>query len=224
MTKPILRNSRLVASYRRYLASADTLRFAQQVSDAYLPSTLAKLLAEGSIEVRRAASLALGIVGDSTVVEALGHALSDPDRGVRLAADDAFRATLVRDAAPVHHQQLLQVMHLNDGGEFAAGLPPAMILANQSPRYAEAMHQMGICWEGLNNLDEAEAAFRKCLWLCRFHYPAWIGVARCRMERNDLGGALSALDRATSICPDLEVPRAQARAIRRRLGLSERQG
>ncbi|WP_153555240.1 HEAT repeat domain-containing protein [Roseimaritima sediminicola] len=224
MSNPIVRTSRLVTTYRRYLASADTLRFAQQVSETYFPSTLAKLLQMGSIEERRAASLALGIVGDGTVVETLGRALSDEDRGVRLAADDAFRATLVRGAAPAHRQQLLQVMHLNDGGEFAAGLPPAMILANQAPHYAEAMHQMGICWEGLNNPDEAEAAYRGCLWLCRFHYPAWIGVARCRLERNELGSALRALDRATAICPDLEVPRAQARAIRRRLGISERQG
>ena len=221
---PALRTSRLVASYRRYLASADTLRFAQQLSDAYTPSTLAKLLSLGGVEVRRAASLALGIIGDSTVVESLGRALSDSDRGVRLAADDAFRATLLRDAAPVHHQQLLQVMHLNDGGEFAAALPPAMILTNQAPHYAEAQHQLAVCWEGVRNMHEAETAYRGCLWLCRFHYPAWMGVARCRIDQNDLGTALSALERATSICPDLEAPRAQARSIRRRLGLSERQG
>lgn len=224
MTNPALRTSRLVSGYRRYLASADTLRFAQQVSECYLPSTLAKLLRLGDIEVRRAAALALGIVGDSSVIEPLGRALGDCDRGVRLASDDAFRASLVRDAAPVHHQQLLQIMHLNDGGEFAAALPPAMILANHAPMYAEARHQIGVCWEGLGNNAQADKAYRQCLWLCRFHYPAWIGLARCRIERNQWRGALLALERATSICPDLEVPRAQARAIRRRLGQSERQG
>ena len=38
----------------------------------------------------------------------LGRALSDVDRGVRLASDDSFRALLIREAAPLHHQQLLE--------------------------------------------------------------------------------------------------------------------
>lgn len=222
MTNPALRTSRLVAGYRRYLSTANSLRFADELSQCYLPSTLAKLLTCGGVEVRRAAALALGIFGDATTAECLGRALADSDRGVRLAADDAFRATLVRDAAPLHHQQLLQIMHLNDGGEFAAALSPAMILVHQAPNYVEAQHQLGVCWEGLRDDEKARQAFGRCLWLCRFHYPAWQGFGRCCLEAGDLPGALRALERAVDICPDLESPRAQARAIRRRLGLSPR--
>ncbi len=41
------------------------------------------------------------MLGDREVIEPLGRALADRDRGVRLAADDSFRSMLVRDAA--HH-------------------------------------------------------------------------------------------------------------------------
>lgn len=224
MPSPAVHTARIVAAYRRYLASADSLRYAQQVNAYYTPSTLCKLLRYGNTEIRRATALALGIASHSAAIEPLGHALSDSDRGVRLAADDAFRVTLIRDAAPIHHQHLLQVMHLNDGAEYAAALSPALILTEYDLRYAEAHHQLGICWSGLGEHDAAEKAFGRCLWCCRFHYPAWQGLANSRLQQGNDRGALRAFERGHAICPDLESARVQVRMLRRRLGLSGRQG
>ncbi len=169
------------------------------------------------MELRRAAALSLGMLGDHTSIEALGRAIGDSDRGVRLAADDSFRALLVRDAAPLHHQQLLKVMHLNDGGEYAGALAPTMILVDQAPRYAEAHHQLAICWHGLENFPQAEAAYKAALWHCRYHYPAWQGLARCRVMLGDAASAIRALRRCLEICPDLENARVQIRIIERKL-------
>lgn len=220
MTAPVLRTARLVTAYRRYLTTADSPRFANEVGHHYTTATLSRLLVCGSVELRRAASLALGVLGDHDSIEPLGRRLSDVDRGVRLAADDSFRGLLIRDAAPTHQHQLLQVMHLNDGGEFAAALAPALILSDQAPLYAEAHHQLAVCWHGLDDLAAAETAYRACLWRCRFHYPAWIGLAHCRLHREgepelDLLGGLAALRRALSICPDLEAARLEARMLER---------
>lgn len=217
MTSPLVRTTRLATAYRRYLSSADSPHFASEVDEYYCSSTLAMLLHRGDVEMRRAAALALGMLGDHASIEPLGRALSDNDRGVRLAADDSFRALLVRDAAPLHHQQLLKVMHLNDGGEYAGALAPTMILVDQAPLYAEAHHQLAICWQGLENFFQAEAAYIACLWHCRFHYPAWQGLARCRLILGDSEGAVSALERCVEICPDQESARLQIRAIQRRL-------
>lgn len=217
MNSPLLRTTRLAAAYRRYLTSADSPQFASEVDLFYSSSTLSALLHRCDVEMRRAAALALGMLGNGEAVEPLGRALSDRDRGVRLASDDSFRALLVRNAAPLHHQQLLKVMHLNDGGEHAAALAPTMILVDQSPRYAEAHHQLAICWHGLENHHQAEMAYRACLWHCRFHYPAWQGLAKCRVLLGDYPGAIEALQRCLTICPDVESARAQIRAIRRRM-------
>ena len=217
MHSPIVRTTRLAAAYRRYLATADAPRFASEVDEVYSRSTLAALLARGDVELRRASALALGMVGDRGNIDALGRALADSDRGVRLAADDSFRALLVRDAAPVHHQQLLQMMHLNDGGEYAAALAPTMILIDQSPLYAEAHHQTAISSHGLEQFGQAESAYCACLWHCRYHYPAWQGLAKCRLAQGDFEGAIGALERSLEICPDLESARLQIRAIRRRM-------
>lgn len=217
MSSPLVRTTRLATAYRRYLSSGDSPAFASEVDNFYCAATLATLLQRGDVEQRRAAALSLGVLGDHGSVDALGRALSDTDRGVRLAADDSFRALLVRDAAPLHHQQLLKVMHLNDGGEYAGALAPTMILVDQAPLYAEAHHQLAVCWHGLENFFQAEAGYRACLWHCRFHYPAWQGLARCRLLLSDREGALRALRRCLEICPDLENARLQIRAIERQL-------
>ncbi|QDV65336.1 MULTISPECIES: HEAT repeat domain-containing protein [Crateriforma] len=217
MTSPVVRTTRLTTAYRKFLATADSTRFASQVDEHYSVTTIASLLLRGDVEMRRAAALALGMLGDHRTIDPLGRAISDPDRGVRLAADDAFGALLIRSAAPRHHQQLLKLMHLNDGGEHAAALAPSMILCDQAPMYAEAHHQLAICWHGLENYDQARAAYHACLWRCRFHYPAWQGLAKCRLILGDPEGALRALQRCLSINPDVESARLQIRQIRRRL-------
>lgn len=221
MTSPLVRTTRLACAYRRYLNSADSPRFAAEVDEHYSRSTLAMLLDRSDIEMRRAAALALGMLGDCSSIEPLGRALSDDDRGVRLVSDDSFRALLVRDAAPLHHQQLLKVMHLNDGGGHAAALAPTMILVDQAPSYSEAYHQLAICWHGLENYYQAESAYRACLWQCRYHYPAWQGLARCRVVLEDYAGAIKALEQCLNISPDVESARLQIRVIRRRMRQSD---
>ncbi len=221
MTLPSEPATRLTVAYRCYLNDKNGPQYAAAVDRYYWPDTLLAILRRGDIEMRRAAAMALGLLGDHNAIDPLGRALSDPDRGVRLIADDAFRNLLVRDAAPLHHQRLLQVMHLNDGGEHAAALPPTLILVDQAPRYAEVHYQLAVCWMGLDNWESAEAAFASCIWCCEYHYPAWMGLARCRVVAGDYTEAIEALQRALEICPDLESARTQLRALQRRTRQNE---
>ncbi|XZE55578.1 HEAT repeat domain-containing protein [Planctomycetaceae bacterium SH139] len=220
MTAPVLRTARLVSAYRRYLITADAPRFAAEVGQYYSTATLLRVLNDGGVELRRAAALALGVLGDVEAIEPLGRRLADEDRGVRLAADDSFRGLMVREGAAAQQHRLLRVMHLNDGGEFAAALAPALILTDHAPDYAEAHHQLAICWLGLGDFAAAEQALRCCLWYRRFHYAAWVGLAHCRLQGEDPDGddlrmGLTALRRAIAICPDLESPRLELRRLER---------
>lgn len=221
MTSPLVRTTRLTAAYRRLLASSNATRFAAEVDDHYSANTLTSILSRGDVEHRRAAAMALGLVGGSACIEALGRSLSDDDRGVRLVADDSFRSLLLRDSAPTHHQQLLKIMHLTDGGEFAAALAPSMILADQAPQYAEAHFQLANCWNGLDEHDKARQSFIACLWRCRFHYAAWQGLSRCQVLAGDLRSAEVSLLHAIEIVPDLETARIQLKSVRRRLRRSD---
>lgn len=221
MTSPLVRTTRLATAYRRLLASGDAPRYAAEVDEHYSPMTLSTLLDRGDVELRRAAAMALGLLGDSRSIESLGRSLCDVDRGVRLVADDSFRGLLLRDAAPIHHQQLLKVMHLTDGGEFAAALAPAMILVEQAPLYAEAHFQLASCWHGLEDHVKATQSYVACLWRCRFHYTAWQGLARCQMVNGEYQQAARSLGRCIDIVPDMESARVQLRALRRRMRRSD---
>ena len=221
MTSPLVRTTRLATAYRRLLANADAPQYAAEVDEHYSPMTLTTLLWRGDVELRRAAAMALGLLGNSRSIEPLGRALCDVDRGVRLVADDSFRGLLLRDSAPIHHQQLLKVMHLTDGSEFAAALAPAMILAEQSPMYAEAHFQLASCWHGLEDHAKAAQSYIACLWRCRFHYTAWQGLARCQIVAGEFHSAAQSLQRCVDVVPDFESARAQLRALRRRMRRSD---
>ncbi len=222
MTSSMERTNRLTIAYRRYLSSGNAPTFAAEVDEQYSSATLCALLGRGQVETRRASALSLGMLGNNQAIEALGRALSDHDRGVRLIADDSFRALTVRSAEPNQHQQLLRIMHLTDGGEFGVALAPAMTLVENAPGYAAAQHQLAACWHGLENFTQAELCYRACLWYCRFHYVAWQGLARCYMMSGHEWLALSALSKAIQINPDLESARMQIRVIKRRLGQDDR--
>lgn len=221
MTSPLVRTPRLATAYRRLLTTSDAPQYAAEVNEHYSPATLARLLSQGDVELRRAAAMALGLLGNTRSIEALGKSLCDADRGVRLVADDSFRGLLLRDASPTHHQQLLKVMHLTDGGEYAAALAPAMILAGQAPMYAEAHFQLACCWQGLDDHTKAAQAYTACLWRCRYHYGAWQALARCQMVAGNYHQAVRSLERCLDILPDHESARVQLRSLRRHMRRSD---
>lgn len=210
------RRTRLIAAHDGFLETRSAVRFATSLRRFYSLGTLSAILLRGDLANRRAAAIALGIVGDSESLDPLGMALSDNDSCVRLAADESFRRLLIRAAEPKHRQRLLQVMRLNELSEHAAALAPALILADQAPDYAEVYHQLAICWYGLDHYDAATEAYHNCVVRCRYHYPAWLGMARCRIVVGDLNSALRSLRRAVEISPDLEAARVEIRALERK--------
>lgn len=208
--------TRLIAAHDGFLETRSAVRFAATLRRFYSLQTLSAILLRGDLANRRAAAMALGIIGNAEVLDPLGMALSDQDDCVRLAADESFRRLLVRSAEPKHRQRLLQVTRLNESSEHAAALAPALILADQAPDYAEVYHQLAICWYGLDQYDAATEAYHNCVVRCRYHYPAWLGMARCRIVLGDLNSALRSLRRAVEISPDLEAARSEIRTLERK--------
>lgn len=217
MTAPTLHTPRLAVAYRRYLVTADNVRFATEVDKHYSQNTLLKLMSHRDVQLRRAAALSLGTLGGPNCVESLGRALSDSDRGVRLVADTSFRMLLERGASVEQQRQLTNVVRMLDDSQHALAMSTAMHLIDQAPEFIEAHHQLAVCWLRLENFYQAELAYKTCLLHCRFHYVAWQGLARCRLFLENDTGALNALKNCIQINPDMESARLQLRALRRRL-------
>ena len=100
-----------------------------------------------------------------------------------------------------------------DGAEFTLAIKPAMRLCEQAPTFSEAFHQLAIAHHGLDDFENADRAYRACLWHCRYHYMAWAGMSECRRVAGDNRRALKMLRRAISISPDFEAARIAARSL-----------
>lgn len=221
MSFPLVHTTHLAIAYRRLLSTCDSPLFASEVDRHYSPETLARLLRHGDTEQRRAAGIALGILGDASLIEEIGRAMCDADRGVRMVAEDTFRALMIRAAAPVHQQRLLRAMHLIDGGNFSAAMPILQRLIEQCPSYAEAHYQLGLCLHATKDYQQAIESYTQCLWRCRHHFTAWQSIGRCEIARNRIPAAIKALSRCIAINPDCDNARLQLRALRRRLRRSD---
>src|SRR5262245_51073699 len=81
----------LVGYYEEYLAQQDSARFMRGVAESYTAPTLERLAQSRDRITRRAAVLALGVMGDYDINHVLGRALTDQDRGVRALAENGIR-------------------------------------------------------------------------------------------------------------------------------------
>ena len=90
-----------------------TASFLSQVSESYGPGTLQRLARHAEREVRRAAVLALGLLGDYEANHTLGCALLDNDRTVRTLAENAIRTIWTRAGDQRQRQELGVIIRLN---------------------------------------------------------------------------------------------------------------
>ena len=95
--------------YDRYLTQEDSAAFIKAVSERYTIRALQRLAEHGDRELRRAAILALGFIGDYDMNAVLGRALNDADRGVRLLAENGIRQLWRRDGSP-HQRKKIQII------------------------------------------------------------------------------------------------------------------
>lgn len=213
MEQRAIRFSILLRFYQRYLNDADTAQFIVSVAKHYSIGTLHRLVISGDVYSRRAAALAIGLLGDSLSIPALGPFLNSSDRKLRLVVDDAIRAISSRDGTPTERQLLDAVIRCNECGNFDKSIKLASHLIDVAGGLAEAYHQRSLA---LFQTDAIEASLEDCrqvLKLNKFHYAAMVGMGHCHLELGDLLEALFWFKRAVEVYPDLEPVRVQIRRL-----------
>lgn len=211
------RQPRLVRIYRQYLLDEDTAGFVRSVAEQYSSATLMRLAQSGGRLTRRAAVLALGMLGDYRVNRVLGDALHDKDRGVRLVADQALREIWLRDGNAAQQKKLRIASRLNHLFQFAEAIAAADALLAEAPWLAEAHHQRGIARACLGQYEEAILDFHETLELNAYHFPAAAAMGQAYLELSDQADALACFRRALRLNPDLEGVRARVLQLQRQV-------
>lgn len=213
MDERATRHSILLTFYQRYLNDGETAQFIASVACHYSVGTLQRLILNGDLYSRRAAALALGLIGDLSCTAVLGPLLRSNDRKLRLVVDDALRAISAREGTSAQRQQLELIVRCNECGNFEKTIELATEIIDSSGGTAEVFHQRSLALFQMDAVEHAIEDCRQALKLNEFHYAAMVGLGHCHLELGDLLESLFWFRRSLEIYPDLEPIRLQVRQL-----------
>lgn len=211
-------NSRLALlenMYEQYLTNQDSAAYIKNVSSRYTCGTLERVAGQGSRTVRRAAILALGMLGGYESNGALGRALLDRDRGVRTLAENGIRALWCRAGNDEQRQQLSVVIRLNSSQQFDEAIVLATELIEEAPWFAEAWNQRAIACFCVGRYADSIRDCHQALEINPFHFGAVAGIGQCYLHLGNRESALESFRRALRLNPDLVGVRAQVQHLER---------
>jgi tetratricopeptide (TPR) repeat protein len=203
--------------YQQYLEDEDSAAFICAITKVYCPATLERLARGGRRTTRRAAVLALGYVGRYESAAALGLALHDDDRGVRILAENGIRELWCRDGSESEQQRLEMIIRLNASQQYDEAIEQATTLLESAPWFAEAYNQRAIGHYQQGRYEEAAADCHQALEINPYHFAAAVGMAHCYLELEDGFAALECFRRAVKLNPSMEDVRAQVDYLARQL-------
>jgi tetratricopeptide (TPR) repeat protein len=211
----IARLALLENMYEQYLTDQDSAAFIKKVSGRYTCGTLERLVGEGPRAVRRAAVLALGMLGGYESNSALGRALLDRDRGVRTLAENGMRALWCRAGNEQQRRQLSIVIRLNTSQQFDEAIVLATELIEEAPWFAEAWNQRAIACFCAGRYADSIRDCHQALEINPYHFGAVAGIGQCYLHLGNRESALESFRRALRLNPDLAGVRAQVRHLER---------
>jgi tetratricopeptide (TPR) repeat protein len=194
---------------------AATESFKERVATRYNEGTLLRLLEASPPRIRRAAVLALGLVGSMESNAAVADRLHDSDNQVWKLAADALWAIWFRADSEPNNLELQRLARLRDREKALAGLNQLVLNA---PAFAEAYNQRAIVYFKLKQYDRSVADCDRAFDLNAHHFGALAGLGQCNMHLRKHKAALRAFRAALKIHPRLDGVAATIRALESALG------
>lgn len=191
-------------------------KFKKHVEKRYTEGTIHRLMNSTDAQTRRAAVLALGLMGTMKFSNsALAGMLHDSDRGVRQLATDALWSLWFRADSQANNQELQRLVNLRDRRKKRNGLDA---LISQSPQFAEAYNQRAMLHFQTEEWQKSVADCERVLKLNPYHFAAAAGLGRSNMELGKNRAALRAFRHALKLNPGLEDVEEAIRALENALG------
>ncbi len=189
--------------------------FKHRVAQRYNEGTLLRLLAHGDNQSRRAALLALSLLGTLNACPGIAACLHNDDREIARAAADTLWTLWFRGDAPANNQELQRLVRLRDHDKALAGIDA---LLARAPDFAEAYNQRAIMHFRQKRFDRAVADCQKALELNPYHFGAQAGLGQCYMQMRRHRAALKAFRAALRLNPRMEGVAETIRALEKALG------
>jgi tetratricopeptide (TPR) repeat protein len=189
--------------------------FKHRVAERYSEGTLMRLLESGDSSGRRAALLALGLLGTMDASSAVAARLHDEDREVAQTAADTLWTLWFRGDSTANNDELQRLARIRDREKALAGLD-ALIL--RAPRFAEAYNQRAIVYFRLKQFERSITDCEKVLDLNPHHFGAQAGLGQSYLQMRKHRAALKAFRNALRINPYMDGVAETIRALENALG------
>jgi len=194
--------------------------FKKKVQVRYAEGTLQRLLqSTACTHTRRAALLALGLLGSMNANPVLAACLGDEDPETRQIAANALWTLWFRADTAGHNKELQRLLRLKDRTKALAGLDA---LIKKAPNFAEAYNQRAILSYRLEQYERSIADCAKVMQLNPYHFGAQAGMAQCLLQLRKHRAALKAFKNAIKIHPHLEGVEDTIRALEKAIGEERR--
>ncbi|MFO0011906.1 MAG: HEAT repeat domain-containing protein [Planctomycetota bacterium] len=175
-----------------------------QVATWYTPATLSRLIGSSKPQVRMSAAWGLGLIGQESHLESLGHLLRDEMRGVRSAADEARRGILFRTQSPWQRRTVEEIEDLLASSD----LDKASCLADQLVEETELRSDAYFvrAWVRFCNIqwESAIEDCKKTLMIDPFCYRACAALGQCYWHQNRNAAARECFYESVRLYPDFE--------------------
>ena len=101
-------------------------------------------------------------------------------------------------------EKFKQAENLRFSNKFEEAIKLFKEIVEKIPDFNPALHNIGVCYTGLNRLDEAEKYYLKCLNLKAVHFQSLNNLAKIYLERKDFKRALPLLQKSLFQVPNQE--------------------
>lgn len=189
--------------------------FKQRVAERYSEGTLLRLLDHGDGRSRRAALLALGLLGSTNACPVIAAHLRDDDNEVAQMSADTLWTLWFRGDSPEHNDELQRLSRIRDREKALAGLNA---LLQRAPEFAEAYNQRAIVHFRLKQFERSIADCEKVLELNPYHFGAQAGLGQCYLQMRKHRAALKAFRSALRLNPNMDGVAETIRALENALG------
>ena len=189
-------------------------QFASATARVYTEGTLQRLLRMSDIPGRRAAALAIGLVGTMESNPRLAEALRDGDTLVRKFATDSLWELWFRAGTPDQNVRLQKALQCAELGQSVAALDQ---LIAEAPDFAEAYNQRAILCYRRGDYGLAVKDCEAVLRLNPHHFGAAAGMGQSYLRLRKPRAALRAFRQAMEINPSAENVRDTIRGLEKAL-------
>lgn len=193
--------SLLVDYFETFLRDRDIEAFQRSVMVRYQEGTLERLAKTGGVKARRAAILALGLVGSFRVNETVAKGLKDSDPTVRDLAHSALWAIWFRADTLENNAKLQQIADLNGRKRYVEAVSLATELIAHAPNFAEAYNQRAIAYFSREMFAESALDCRRVLERNPYHVGALGGLGQCYLRLDRRRDALATFRRHLKVQP-----------------------